>query len=110
MVALTLEADLQDLHAQKVEMEKCVEGLSKHKEIQMSMAQTIKEFERRIQQLTDKIVSNQHLEDKIRAKISNIFKESVKELQLSDANTSSSNQKLQTERKSSPQVSPYKIP
>lgn len=88
MVALSLEADLQDLHAQKIEMEKYVEGLSKHKEIQMSMAQTIKEFERRIKQLTDKISSNQHLEDKIGAKISNIFKESVKELQLADSSTS----------------------
>ena len=70
-----------------MDMEKYVEGLSKHREIQMAMAHTIEEFDRRIQYLTEKIQSNQQLEDKIGAKITNIFRDGVEKLQLSDGNT-----------------------
>ena len=82
MVALSLQTDLKDLQTQKEDMLKFLETLNKHKDIRMSVKDTIQKIERKITRLLDKITTNQLLDSKLSYQITNIFQAAVENLQL----------------------------
>ena len=58
VVAISLEADLQNLFAQKREMEKVLVSLAKHKSVEDFQTQTIKSLDAEIKRIDDKLLSN----------------------------------------------------